>query len=54
MEDKEHEPSELSEEELDEQSGEALPDREAMSVISPLPSEDVIYEPPGGPPDSSW
>ena len=51
---KEPESSEVTEEELEEVNGEELPDREAMSVISPLPSEEVIYEPPGGPPDSTW
>jgi hypothetical protein len=56
MKEKERKPDEpaLSEEELDEADGEELPDREAMSVITPLPSEEVIYDTPGGPPDSSW
>jgi hypothetical protein len=54
MKEKERDPSELSEEELDEVNGEELPDREAMSVITPLPSEEIIYETPGGPPDSTW
>jgi hypothetical protein len=54
MKEKERDASELSDEELDEVNGEELPDREAMSVITPLPSEEIIYETPGGPPDSTW
>jgi hypothetical protein len=51
---KERDTSELSEEGLDEVNGEELPDREAMSVITPVPGEEVTYETPGGPPDSTW
>jgi hypothetical protein len=36
----------LTEEELEEQNGEALPDREAMSVIQPVPDPDLTVDPP--------
>ena len=41
-------PEELGDKELEEQDGEPLPDREAMSVISPLgdPSDFEIGSPP--------
>ena len=41
---------ELSDEELDQTDGEQLPDREAMSIITPTPGEDLWttpVEPPG-------
>jgi hypothetical protein len=40
---KHDEPEELDESELEEQNGEPLPDREAMSIISPGP----FVSPPG-------
>jgi hypothetical protein len=52
---KKHKPEELTEEELQEASGEPLPDREAMSVIRgggvyPLPDEvyPIDPDPPKG------
>jgi hypothetical protein len=47
----EHESPELSEEELEEQDGQPLPDREAMSLVTPmddpflplLPSEQDVW-----------
>jgi hypothetical protein len=46
----------LEEEELEAQDGSPLPDREAMSIISPLApfDEPVEFDTPGGPPDESW
>jgi hypothetical protein len=41
-----HKPEELSEEELDAQSAEQLPDREAMSIINPNAGGIVTPEPP--------
>jgi hypothetical protein len=42
-------PDEITEDELDDQSGEPLPDREAMSIISlerPLPLDSPDLSPP--------
>jgi hypothetical protein len=46
----EEKPEKLNEEELEEQSGEELPDREVMTVVTPEVIEgDVLLPPPGGP-----
>jgi hypothetical protein len=46
----EEKPEKLNEEELAEQSGEELPDREVMSLVTPEVIEgDVLLPPPGGP-----
>jgi hypothetical protein len=44
---------EMSDEEVEEQQGEPLPDREVMSVITPIDG-DVEFGTPGGPPDETW
>ena len=50
---KKHEYDELSREELEEQNGEELPDREVMSTITPPTGADGIATiAPNEPPDS--
>jgi hypothetical protein len=49
----EEESPEIPKEELDDQTGEPLPDREVMSVIAPIEG-DIEFGTPGGPPDETW
>ena len=48
----EQKPDQVKEEELEEQEGQQLPDREVMSVITPNPEGDVF--PADGDPGDYW
>ena len=46
---KEHQDA-VDQEELEDQNGELLPEREAMSLINPIPGGDMPIDPPLDPP----